>query len=47
MQSLSGTGALRLGAELLNKQMGRTVIYYSLPTWGNYICATCSPVNRR
>lgn len=37
MQTLSGTGALRLGAELLNKQLGRSVIYYSLPTWGKLI----------
>lgn len=34
VQSLSGTGALRLGAEFLSKKLGRTVVYYSDPTWG-------------
>lgn len=34
VQSLSGTGALRLGAEILVHKMGRKVVYYSDPTWG-------------
>lgn len=34
VQTLSGTGALRLGAELLVDKLGRSVIYYSDPTWG-------------
>lgn len=34
VQSLSGTGALRLGAEFLTRQLGRNVVYYSDPTWG-------------
>lgn len=33
-QSLSGTGALRLGAELLARVMHRTTFYVSIPTWG-------------
>lgn len=36
VQTLSGTGALRLGADFLAKQMGRTVFYYSEPTWENH-----------
>lgn len=36
VQTLSGTGALRLGAEFLANKMGRTVFYYSDPTWGQY-----------
>lgn len=34
VQSLSGTGALRLGAEFLSHKLGRKVVYYSDPTWG-------------
>lgn len=34
VQSLSGTGALRLGAEFLSRKLGRTTVYYSDPTWG-------------
>lgn len=34
VQSLSGTGALRLGAEFLTIKLNRTVAYYSEPTWG-------------
>lgn len=33
---LSGTGALRMGAEFLVHQLGRTVFYYSIPTWDNH-----------
>lgn len=36
VQTLSGTGALRLGAEFLNKHLKRTVVYYSNPTWENH-----------
>ena len=35
-QALSGTGALRNGAELLQRNLGRTVFYVSDPTWGNH-----------
>lgn len=34
VQTLSGTGSLRVGAELLNKHLGYTNFYYSVPTWG-------------
>lgn len=34
VQSLSGTGALRLGAEFLSNKLGRKTVYYSDPTWG-------------
>lgn len=37
VQSLSGTGALRLGGEFLARKLKRTVVYYSDPTWGKYI----------
>jgi len=36
VQSLSGTGALRVGAEFLKNHMNRDVVYYSDPTWGNH-----------
>lgn len=36
VQTLSGTGALRLGAEFLRKKLGRTIFYYSDPTWENH-----------
>ncbi|CAG0892485.1 unnamed protein product [Cyprideis torosa] len=36
VQSISGTGALRVGAEFLAKQLNRTVFYMSTPTWGNH-----------
>lgn len=36
IQTLSGTGALRLGAEFLAQVMGRRVFYYSDPTWENH-----------
>lgn len=36
IQTLSGTGALRVGAEFLAQVMGRTVFYYSDPTWENH-----------
>lgn len=36
VQTLSGTGALRLGAEFLRKKLGRTIFYYSNPTWENH-----------
>lgn len=34
VQTLSGTGALRTGADFLVKQMKKTVFYYPQPTWG-------------
>ncbi|CAG9802005.1 unnamed protein product [Chironomus riparius] len=36
IQTLSGTGALRLGAEFLAIVMGRRTFYYSDPTWENH-----------
>lgn len=36
VQTLSGTGALRLGAEFLARVMNRKVFYYSDPTWENH-----------
>lgn len=38
VQSLSGTGALRIGAEFLANKLGRNVVYYSSPTWGKLNC---------
>jgi len=35
-QALSGTGALRNGAEFLARQLGSRVCYISDPTWGNH-----------
>ncbi|CAD5205734.1 unnamed protein product [Bursaphelenchus okinawaensis] len=37
VQSISGTGALRFGAEFLNKFFPNKVIYQPTPTWGNHI----------
>ncbi|CAK9227492.1 unnamed protein product [Sphagnum troendelagicum] len=36
VQALSGTGALRVGAEFLAKHYGKPVIYVPVPTWGNH-----------
>lgn len=36
VQSLSGTGSLRIGAEFLHRNLGRNVVYYSNPTWENH-----------
>ncbi|XP_019864942.1 aspartate aminotransferase, cytoplasmic [Aethina tumida] len=36
VQTLSGTGALRVGAEFLAKIVGLKVFYYSKPTWENH-----------
>lgn len=36
VQSLSGTGSLRIGAEFLHGNLGRNVVYYSNPTWENH-----------
>eukprot|EP01113_Clastostelium_recurvatum_P006494 TRINITY_DN1292_c0_g1_i1.p1 TRINITY_DN1292_c0_g1~~TRINITY_DN1292_c0_g1_i1.p1 ORF type:complete len:441 (+),score=116.37 TRINITY_DN1292_c0_g1_i1:26-1348(+) len=37
MQSLSGTGALRLGAAIISKLFPKgTIVYVSKPTWGNH-----------
>lgn len=37
IQALSGTGALRLGAEFLCRKLGRTIVYNSDPTWGTLL----------
>lgn len=34
IQTLSGTGALRVAAEFLSRICGRTTVYSSDPTWG-------------
>ncbi|XP_050436966.1 aspartate aminotransferase, cytoplasmic [Adelges cooleyi] len=36
VQALSGSGALRVGAEFLVKHMNCTTFYYSTPTWENH-----------
>jgi len=36
VQCLSGTGALRVGAEFLARKLGKTIFYYSTPTWENH-----------
>ncbi|XP_013148500.1 PREDICTED: probable aspartate aminotransferase, cytoplasmic [Papilio polytes] len=36
VQTLSGTGGLRVGAEFLNKHLKYTTFYYSDPTWGKW-----------
>jgi len=36
VQCLSGTGALRIGADFLHRIMGFNTVYYSNPTWGNH-----------
>jgi len=37
LQSLSGTGALRLGVEFVKKFLPKgTTIYFPKPTWGNH-----------
>ncbi|CAG4920787.1 unnamed protein product [Colias eurytheme] len=36
VQTLSGTGSLRVGAEFLNKHLKYTTFYYSSPTWENH-----------
>lgn len=36
VQALSGTGALRLGADFLHRTLGTDTVYYSNPTWGNH-----------
>jgi aspartate aminotransferase len=34
IQTLSGTGALRVVAEFLSKTLGYSIVYSSDPTWG-------------
>ncbi len=34
IQTLSGTGALKVGADFLHKHLKLTTFYYSTPTWG-------------
>ena len=35
-QALSGTGALRLGAEFLSRHAKFNIVYLPEPTWGEY-----------
>ncbi|XP_067951629.1 aspartate aminotransferase, cytoplasmic-like [Watersipora subatra] len=37
IQALGGTGALRLGADLLHQEANKRIAYVSSPTWGNHI----------
>lgn len=37
LQTLSGTGALRVGADFLAQVLGRKVAYYSAPSWPNHL----------
>lgn len=38
MQSISGTGALRIGAAFLSKfWQGNREVYVPTPTWGNHV----------
>jgi len=37
VQTISGTGALRIGAEYLYKISPNTTIYVPSPTWGNHL----------
>ncbi|KAH8402096.1 hypothetical protein KR009_009729, partial [Drosophila setifemur] len=36
VQTISGTGALRVAADFLKTQLNRNVVYYSNPTWENH-----------
>lgn len=36
LQSLSGTGSLRVGADFIAKFLPGTTAYLSNPTWGNH-----------
>ena len=36
VQSLSGTGSLRVGAEFISKFLPGITVYLSNPTWGNH-----------
>jgi len=36
IQSLSGTGALRVTAEFLSRVLNYDTVYYSRPSWGKY-----------
>lgn len=37
LQTLSGTGALRVGADFLAQVLGRKIAYYSAPSWPNHL----------
>jgi len=37
IQCLSGTGALRVGADFLGSVMGHSIVYSSNPTWGWFL----------
>lgn len=36
VQTLSGTGALKTGADFLHKHLNLKTFYYSNPTWGEH-----------
>ena len=37
VQALGGTGALRIGMDLMNQQCGVNVAYVTDPTWGEQL----------
>lgn len=41
---MSGTSALRIGAEFLTSLMGKTIYYYSDPTWGEFYQNPYDPI---
>ena len=42
LQSLSGTGSLRVAAEFIAKFLPGKTAYLSNPTWGNHkVCSAC------
>jgi len=43
IHSLGGTGAVRIGMDLLRNKMGYETIYVSRPTWGCVFCIN-SPI---
>jgi len=38
IQTLGGTGAIRVAADFLKQQLGYDTVYVSKPTWGKYLC---------
>lgn len=40
MQALGGTGALRIGIDLMHQQCGVSIAYVTDPTWGEELACT-------